>query len=261
MNAVIEREAHPIAEAPQRVESNATALMRMIERAVVDPGFDVNKLTALIAVQERWEANQARKAFDAAIALAKAEIKPIVKRQEVDFTSQKGRTNYKYEGFADIAEHVDPILGKYGLSYRHRPKQDGKMLTITCILSHRDGHSEESSLSALNDESGNKNGIQGIGSTATFLQRYTVKLALGLAAAKDNDGRGYSDAGSSDQDDPGPKFITAKQVADLQAKIEEVGANKENFLKVLKVESLSEVHSNQYAGAIQRLNDKARGVR
>src|SRR6185295_16714658 len=116
------------------------------------------------------------------------------------------RTNYKYEGFSDIAEHVDPILAKYGLSYRHRPKQDAKVLTITCILAHRDGHSEETSLFASNDESGNKNSIQSVGSTATYLQRYTLKLALGLAAAKDDDGR---KAGS---DEP---TITEEQVANL----------------------------------------------
>lgn len=156
----------------------------------VKRGADLATLEKFMDLQERWEKNQARKAFEAAVSAAKAEIKPIVKRQEVDFTSQKGRTHYKYEGFADIAAEIDPILAKHGLSYRHRSKQDGKRLTITCILAHRDGHSEETTLSADNDESGNKNSIQAIGSTSTFLQRYTVKLALGLSAAKDDDGKG-----------------------------------------------------------------------
>lgn len=182
MNAVIQQEIQPGLPA-----SNVTP-MQLIERALAAGNIEL--VEKFMALQERWEANQARKAFVAAIAAAKAEIKPILKKQEVDFTSTRGRTNYEHEGLSDIAEHVDPILAKNGLSYRYRPKQDAKILTITCIVEHRDGHSEETTLFGANDESGNKNAIQSVGSTATYLQRYTLKLALGLAAAKDDDGRG-----------------------------------------------------------------------
>lgn len=165
----------------------------------VQKGLAPETLNQMMALQERWEANQARKAFDAAMAEARAEIKPIVKRREVDFPSKAGgRTNYKYEDLAQIAEEIDPILARHGLSYRHRSRQDGKQLSVTCIVAHRDGHSEETTLAANNDESGNKNSIQAIGSAATYLQRYTLKLALGLSAAKDDDGRGGAD-------DPSPR--------------------------------------------------------
>lgn len=181
MSAVVESTAAP-APAVQPADP-----MQMLAVAI-ERGASMDQLQKLMELQERWERNQSRKAFDAAIAAAKAEIKPIVKKREVDFTTAKGRTNYKYEDFALIASEVDPILSKHGLSYRYRARQDGNKLTVTCILAHRDGHSEETELTAFNDESGNKNSIQGIGSAATYLQRYTLKLALGLAAAKDDDG-------------------------------------------------------------------------
>lgn len=220
--------------------------MQLLQVAM-SQGADLQKLEKLMELQERWEANQARKAFDAAISAAKAEIKPIVKNREVDFTSQKGRTNYDYEDFAAIANAVDPILAKHGLSYRHRSKQDGKSLTITCRISHPDGHFEDTELSALNDESGNKNGIQGIGSTATYLQRYTLKIALGLAATKDNDGRGANAA---------EEYITAKQIADLEALITEVGADKARFLKHIKVESLDQIYARAYPAVVKMLEAK-----
>lgn len=246
MSAVIELPVEP------RAVTTVTP-MEMLAHAM-QRGADLNQLQQLMDLQERWDAKQARKAFDAAISAAKAEIKPIIKNREVDFTSKNGggRTNYMYEDFAQIAEHVDPILGRHGLSYRHRPKQDGKVLSITCVLSHRDGHSEESTLSAGNDESGNKNGIQGIGSTASYLQRYTLKLALGLAAAKDDDGR--KSGGGADT-------ITDKQAADLQAKATEVGANMEGFLKFLGVEDLADLPAKKFKGALQALSDKAQGAR
>jgi hypothetical protein len=221
--------------------------MQLIERAMMSTDFDVAKLDRLLDVKERWEKTEARKAFDAALSAAKAEIKPIVKRRKVDFTSQKGRTNYQYEDFALIAEDVDPILGKYGLSYRHRAKQEGKKLHVTCILSHRDGHCEETTLAADNDESGNKNSIQAIGSTATYLQRYTLKLALGLSAAKDDDANG---AGH------GVETISEKQIADLKALAEEVGANKDQFLKYFGIAQLADLPVSKYASAIAALNKK-----
>lgn len=153
----------------------------------VQQGADLEKLEKLMDLQERWEKNQARKAFDAAISAAKPKIKPILKNREVDFTSARGRTNYVYEDFAQVALQVDPVLADHGLSYRFRSKQEDKLMTLVCVLSHREGHSEETTLCASNDESGNKNSIQAVGSVATYLQRYTLKLALGLAAAKDND--------------------------------------------------------------------------
>jgi len=237
MNAVVEREP----------ESRAVAVtpMQMLQIAV-ERGADMAQLEKLMELQERWQANQARKAFDEAIAAAKAKIKPIVKKREVDFTTAKGRTNYQYEDLAMIASEVDPILSEFGLSYRYRARQDGNKVSVTCVIAHREGHSEETTLTALNDESGNKNSIQAIGSAVTYLQRYTLKLALGLAAAKDDDAQ-----------KAGVEFITEKQAADLQAKAEEVGANIPNFLRYLKVSSFDQLPVSKYADALRALEQKA----
>jgi ERF superfamily len=62
---------------------------------------------------------------------------------------------------------------------------------VTCILTHQMGHSEETTLAGAPDNSGSKNSIQAIGSTVTYLERYTLLAATGLAAANgDNDGQG-----------------------------------------------------------------------
>lgn len=222
MNAVVQQEI------PGLPAVNVTP-MQLVERAMAAGNLEL--VEKFMALQERWEANQARKAFVAAISAAKAEIKPILKKQEVDFTSTRGRTNYEHEGLADIAEHVDPILAKNGLSYRYRPKQDAKILTITCIVEHRDGHAEETTLFGANDESGNKNAIQSVGSTATYLQRYTLKLALGLAAAKDDDGRA---SGAAPEPTPEAPDGYADWRADMTAKADE---GYEQFSKAWKTDA------------------------
>src|SRR6478736_6275171 len=93
--------------------------MALIDKALAS-GLDTDTLDKLFSLQERWEKNEGRKAFDQAMADAKAEIPVINKNREVDFTSQKGRTHYKYEDLGEIARVVSPILAKYGLSYRFR---------------------------------------------------------------------------------------------------------------------------------------------
>jgi hypothetical protein len=166
--------------------------MAMIGQAV-SKGAGIDVIEKLMGLQERWDAHQARKAFDEAMALAKAEIPVIAKNRRVFFEAKdrdKRATDYNYEDLGEIARTIDPILGRHGLSYRFRPtSKPNEPVTVTCIISHRLGHFEESTLSAGADNSGNKNSIQAIGSTITFLQRYTLKAALGLAAAKDDDGR------------------------------------------------------------------------
>jgi hypothetical protein len=163
--------------------------MDLVQRAVTS-GADVVVLEKLMGLQERYEANKARKAFDDAIAAFKADVPSIAKDRLVDFTTNKGRTRYRYEDLATIAEAVDKPLSKVGLSYRWRTVSNTPTsVTVTCIVSHRDGYSEENSLSAGPDPTGNKNSIQALGSAVTYLQRYTLKAALGLTASEDDDGQ------------------------------------------------------------------------
>lgn len=176
------------------IPSTAMTPMAMVAQAVAS-GASIETLEKLLALQERYEAGQARKAFDNAVSAAKGQIKPIVKDKTVGYEGRSGgKTSYTHETLGQIASVVDPILHAHGLSYRYRAEQGEKGISVTCILSHRDGFSEETTLSAGADTSGSKNSIQAIGSTTTYLQRYTLKLALGLATTDRDDDGETSDA-------------------------------------------------------------------
>lgn len=219
-----------------------------IVRHAVENGASIEVLEKLMALQERHDANMARKAFDEAIAAAKANIKIVPKSRTVDFTSQKGRTNYRYEDLADIAKAIDGPLSAQGLSYRFRTSSlPNEPVTVTCIISHRDGHCEENTLSAGRDESGNKNSIQSIGSTITYLQRYTLKAALGLAASIDDDGK---DSGGDDNP------MTDEQLAEVTRLITTTKSNVALFCKAMKVECLSDIPAKRYDDAIAKLKAK-----
>lgn len=192
-------------------------------------GTDVATIKEMLAIGREMEADQARRAFDAALSAAKAEIPPIIKNREVDFTSTKGRTHYRHEDLGEIARTVDPILARHGLSYRFRTEQENGAVKVTCIVAHRDGHAEENALSGARDETGNKNSIQQVGSTITYLQRYTLKAALGLAATDDDDGASAV---------PPAGTINAKQMDDLRDLIERSGTDIEKFCATYQIEAL-----------------------
>lgn len=210
--------------------------MEMLDRAVA-ANATPDTLEKLMALQERWENNQARRAFDEAIAEAKAEMPPIVR-------TATGHNSKKYADFAAIARVVDPIISKHGLSYRFRSKQDER-INVTCILSHRLGHSEETTLSGPPDTTGSKNAIQSIGSTLTYLQRYSLIQALGLAAADDDDGRASG----------GEVKISEEQAAKLIEALEAKGADRAKFLKWAKVSRFEDINAAYYQSCIDAINN------
>lgn len=222
--------------------------MDMLSQALGN-GASMEVMEKLFALQERWEANQGRKAFDEAMAAAKAEIPVINKNRTVDFTSSKGRTNYRHEDLAEIARVVNPILGRHGLSYRFRTTSNvNEPVSVTCIVTHRQGHSEENTLSAGRDDSGSKNNIQAVGSTLTYLQRMTLKASLGLAASDDDDGHsaGGEDHGAIDED----------QVAKLRELIDETGSDIEKFCRFMKVEAIPQIQARDFDRAVKSLEFK-----
>ena len=145
--------AQQIVEYQQGQNANTTAAS---DRSADDAGAarvrcrqSLELVERALVLQERWEAAQARKAFDAAMAAVRGELPAIVKNRSVSYGGKTG-TSYRHEDLAGIASQIDPILAKHGLTYRFRTEANGPALKVTCIISHRDGYSEENSLSAPN---------------------------------------------------------------------------------------------------------------
>jgi hypothetical protein len=222
--------------------------MDMLNKAV-ESGANMEVVTKLMDLQERWEKNQARKAFDEAMASAKADIQPISQNRKVEFEAKNGgaSTNYKFEDLAQIERQVGPILTKFGLSYRYRVESEiDQPVRVTCVVAHRDGHSEETTLSAGRDSTGNKNSIQSIGSTITYLQRYTLKAALGLAVSHDDDGKSAQALDT----------VSPEQVEMLFRLIEASGTPTEKFCEWAKIEAVQHLLANQFDAAVRALEAK-----
>lgn len=161
----------------------------------VERGAPMDLIERLMALKERHEANEARKAFVDDMAEFKKEPLEIFKRKAVGFTTKDGDfVGYKHAELSDVAEVVVPALARHGFSHRWDVKQEAGRITVTCIITHRMGHSESLTMDAPPDDSGKKNKIQQVASAVTYLQRYTLLGATGLAAKNtDDDGAGAGD--------------------------------------------------------------------
>jgi hypothetical protein len=224
--------ATPATQVPTAAnQSDTAAILGMIERIMVDPNASVERANQAFEFYQRVQADQARRAFSAAMVDAKSQFTPIVKRHLVEYGEGVKKTSYKHEDLADISAVVDPVLSAHGLSYRHRATSNlNEPIKVTCVIEHRLGYSEETTLTAGSDGSGGKNSIQAIGSTLTYLQRYTLRIALGLATGRDDDGKASEpQAGLSDE-----------QIQTIFDLITETNSNFDQFLIVAKVAPFEE---------------------
>lgn len=235
---------------PQPADTGSAALMRLIERAATDPGFDVAKLEKLLEMRERWKAGEAREAFTVALSAFKAHPPTVKKNKRAGFESKRtgDKTSYEYATLDNVVAAIAPALSAHGLSHRWETEQhEGGMIRVTCILNHVLGHSERVTLQASPDQSGSKNNIQAVGSTVSYLARYTLLAACGLATADmDDDGE---DSGQVD-------YVTEKQAMDLETFCESVGGDKAKFLRQFAADSFATLPAAQYGAAMNLLEKK-----
>ncbi|MEN9060033.1 ERF family protein [Ponticoccus litoralis] len=228
MNAVTKHQAHEAIPADPMVS--------MIERLVLNPDADLDKMERMIALKRDYDRDNARIAFAAALAGARAEIPPIMKDATVDFSTSKGRTHYKHETLAGIAKVIDPILSRFGLSYRFRTDQGQGGVRVTCIIAHANGHSEETSLACAPDGSGSKNPFQAVGSAVTYLQRYTLKAALGLSAEVDDDAQGAAPRPGQNRQPEPPAFNPRAAADRLITAINRRKGNRDDLAELWETE-------------------------
>lgn len=191
----------------------ATTPMRLIELAL-NRGVEVEKLTGLFDLQIRWEQNEARKAFVEAMNRFKADAPEITKNKHVD------HNDFWHATLDNIVGTIAPSLSKVGITHRWKTGSENGKIRVTCVLTHSMGHSEETTLEAGPDASGSKNPIQAVASTVTYLERYTLMAATGLAAVgQDDDGRKADATGGLDPDaanDWGTAIKDSQTLQDMQ---------------------------------------------
>ncbi len=209
MHAVIELDL-PAAPAPNQHPTPALLLQMAVQQ-----NADLDKLERLMALQERWEATEARKAFDAAFAAFKSEAVRIIKNRSVTAGPLAGK---KYAELFSVVNAVTPALSANGLSSSWQITKDERdWIEVTCTIKHSAGHSESVSMGGPPDVGGAKNPIQARASTVSYLQRYTLKAITGLSEQDDDDdgghGHPHGPAGAPEDAAEHPKLQAGRDAA------------------------------------------------
>ncbi len=164
--------------------------IELMKMAMASDG-GLEKMEKLMVLQERWEENEARKAFNEAMSLFQSLLPAIEKLGRVFYEGKNGKANtdYSYARMEDIAQAIKPALKQSGLSYRFKQKQEHALIKVICIITHKGGHSDSSEMFSTPDTSGGKDGLKSLASTVSYLRRYTLTGLLGIVVGgEDSDG-------------------------------------------------------------------------
>lgn len=231
-------------------QSEAGAIVSMIERFATDPNVNIEKLERLVAMHERMKAQQAKAAYTAALAAMQPKLPAITERGKIQIS--RDARPMTYARWEDINDAIKPVLAEHGFALSFRTGEADGRITVTGVLSHADGHTEETTMRLPLDQSGSKNAVQAVGSSTSYGKRYTACALLNLTSrGEDDDGRGAKKATP----------ITPEQRDRIQSLIVEVGADIPRFLTFIGFERIEDITTDEYQGAIDALEAKRRQAR
>ena len=181
---------HPV-KLPSAPAAETAVLLGMLERAANDPAYSIERMERVFALYEQAAARSARSAFIEAMMAAKAELPKVIKTGTASYKDKGTKedvTAFRYARWEEVCQQIESVLAKHGLILTFTTEQPAAdRVSITGVLSHRDGHSERAQMALGCDASGGKNNAQGWGSSISYGKRYTSFALLNLVGHDDKD--------------------------------------------------------------------------
>lgn len=230
------------------VVSDTAAIIQVIERAAGNPDVDIDKMERLLEMQERIMNRNAKNAFAAAFSDMQNDIPVITERGEIKIRNE---VQSRYAKWEDINTVIKPILQKHGFGLSFKTGRTPNMLIVTGILTHREGHSEESTIELPADNSGSKNAVQAVGSSTSYGKRYVASALLNITTGGEDDGGVKAGA---------PATISEDQLKRIRALISETGADIEKLCKYYNIDAVPDLPSEKFETVVNRLNAKKKGA-
>ncbi len=215
---------------PDNLPAPTLTPLALLDKAIGN-GVSPEQLGKLIELAETWRQARAREAFLAAKNAVQAAIKPVAK------TMRNNHTDSMYAALENVIGMIEPIYTKHGFSVSFSQGEPSRpeLIRFVMDIGHRDGHAEQKFGEYPRDGEGAKggrsmNGLQGVVSSGTYMQRDMLRLYWNIPiAGADKDGNGHDDS-----NDP----CTPQELNDLNELMkqrEEVTGRKVNVERWLAV--------------------------
>ncbi|MFG1349052.1 ERF family protein [Xanthobacter autotrophicus] len=233
-------------------KSDAGSILGAIMQAASNPEIDADKVARLMDNYRSIRAEEAKRAYLAALPDMQADLPTIDQNGRIRI--EKGGVviqETKYARWEDINEAIQPVLRThgFGLSFRLSVAPDGKQ-NITAVLSHTEGHQEETTITLMHDSTGSKNSVQAVGSTISYGQRYTARALLNFQSRaredRDDDGRAAG----------GVETVSEDQVLALRDLAASVEADEKRFCTFMRIDRLSDLPASRFDEAKTALERK-----
>jgi hypothetical protein len=208
--------------------------------AAVERGADPEQLDKLLGLQERYERNEAAKAFSDALAEFQRLCPPVVKSREAG----AGNFKYAYAGYEDVWKVAGPYLADLGISVSFSTDQQDKGILGTIFV--RKGIHEVSRTMYLPLPGMRVNDSQQYGAAVKYVKRYLLEAALNIVTQGEPD----------DDAQCCYERITEEQAVKLREWLIEKNVNLPRFLEWAGVESLGDMPADKYPQAIEYLKRK-----
>lgn len=217
------------------VSEETRFMMDMISQIALNPDADVEKLRAVMDMKMQMFNRGAEIEFNAAMALAQAEIEPVAR------TASNQQTKSKYAKLENIISQCSPVWTKHGfaLSFDTGDCPLERHYRVTCEVSHRAGHSKHYHMDLPIDDAGingtkNKTGVHGAGSTISYGKRYIACNIFNIAIKdEDNDAQPVRQPAPQQQN----QSITNQRLAAAIAKIKDGEYSKDKLLGAFNLDA------------------------
>lgn len=160
--------------------------MYLLELAI-SKDADVDKLEKLMALKERWDAEEARKAFIQAMSDFQSKC-PAIKKTKEGGKTKAGEVAYYYAPLESMVAQTQQLVKECGFSYTFdTPMQKEGGVEVAITVSHIQGHSKTSTVfMPFVSKTGVMSDPQVIGATMTYAKRYAYGNAFGIMTMDDD---------------------------------------------------------------------------
>jgi len=226
-----------LAEPGQQIgPTNPTDLLAL----ALEKGLDTETLGKFMDLQERYEKNEARKAYAADMVRCQKAMPAVIA------DSPNDQTESFYAKLGKITAAITPIYTKHGFSISFGEEIAAKEgdIRITARVMHKLGHGETFFYDLAPDLAGikgsvNKTPIHAKASSTTYAQRYLTKMIFNLAILSEDDD-GNAAGGTA------PGRITEEQGMELDALVSENGLSHKGIQREFRVAGWPQIPADKF---------------
>jgi hypothetical protein len=227
-------------------ETQLISLPNETIKLAIEKGADLDKLEKLLTLQERYEANQAKKIYNAEMVTVQHEMPTVAKSLKND------QTHSSYASLEDIINKTREIYTARGfsISFYEGITDKQEQIRICADVVHASGHKETYWYDVPLDGMGlrgnsNMTKIHAKASSTSYARRYLMCMIWNIPTG-DDDGNSTVET----------ELINAEEINNIEDLLVESESDVNKFFAYMKVDSVHSIPKSKYRVAVAALEAK-----